>query len=122
MLRLFLLRDKERLMQNGMLAFVCHRSFLNSVKRTATAASSSITTMRVLTPHTEQKFLEQENIELLDHPPYSPDLSPNDFYTFPKIKNKLGGQRFSSPEEAVDAYKTAILETPTSEWNGCFND
>ncbi|CAK1604551.1 unnamed protein product [Parnassius mnemosyne] len=55
MLRLFLLRDKERLMQNGMLAFVCHRSFLNSVKRTATAASSSITTMRVLTPHTEQK-------------------------------------------------------------------
>ncbi|TLO45018.1 transposase [Acinetobacter baumannii] len=74
------------------------------------------------TAHRTKEFLEQENIELLDHPPYSPDLSPNDFYTFPKIKNKLRGQRFSSPEEAVDAYKTAILETPTSEWNGCFND
>ncbi|CAK1602587.1 unnamed protein product [Parnassius mnemosyne] len=52
------------------------------------------------TAHRTKEFLEQENIELLDHPPYSPDLSPNDFYTLPKIKNKLRGQRFSSPEEA----------------------
>ncbi|CAG5037521.1 unnamed protein product [Parnassius apollo] len=74
------------------------------------------------TAHRTKEFLEQENIELLDHPPYSPDLSPNDVYTFPKIKNKLRGQRFSSPEEAVDAYKSAILETPNSEWYGCFND
>ncbi|CAK1594748.1 unnamed protein product [Parnassius mnemosyne] len=74
------------------------------------------------TAHRTKEFLEQENIKLLDHPPYSPDLSPNDFYTFPKIKKKLRGHRFSSPEEAVDAYKTAILETPTSEWNGCFNN
>ncbi|CAH2016811.1 unnamed protein product, partial [Acanthoscelides obtectus] len=28
---------------------------------------------------------------------------PNDFFTFPKIKNRLRGQRFQSPEEAVDA-------------------
>ncbi|CAH2002657.1 unnamed protein product, partial [Acanthoscelides obtectus] len=38
----------------------------------------------------------EENMELLDHPPYtcSPVLSPNDFFTFPKIKNRLRGQRF----------------------------
>ncbi|CAH1986285.1 unnamed protein product [Acanthoscelides obtectus] len=42
--------------------------------------------------HTAQKtrqYLTEENVELLDHPPYSPDLSPNDFFTFPKIKNRL---------------------------------
>ncbi|CAH1972456.1 unnamed protein product [Acanthoscelides obtectus] len=53
--------------------------------------------------HTAQKtrqYLTEENVELLDHPPYSPDLSPNDFFTFPKIKNRLRGQRFQSPEEA----------------------
>ncbi|CAH1971590.1 unnamed protein product [Acanthoscelides obtectus] len=30
-------------------------------------------------------YLTEENVELLDHPPYSPDLSPNNFFTFPKI-------------------------------------
>ncbi|CAH1954896.1 unnamed protein product [Acanthoscelides obtectus] len=55
--------------------------------------------------HTAQKirqYLTEENVELLDHPLYSPDLSPNDFFTFPKIKNRLRGQRFQSPEEACD--------------------
>ncbi|CAH1962521.1 unnamed protein product [Acanthoscelides obtectus] len=54
--------------------------------------------------HTTQKtrqYLTEENVELLDHPPYSPDLSPNDFFTFPKIKYRLRGQRFQSPEEAM---------------------
>lgn len=67
-------------------------------------------------------FLTENKIELMDHPPYSPDLSPNDFFTFPRIKEKLRGQRFQSPEEAVEAYITAILTTPTSEWNKCFKN
>ncbi|CAH1955245.1 unnamed protein product [Acanthoscelides obtectus] len=48
--------------------------------------------------HTAQKtrqYLTEENVELLDHPPYSPYLSPNDFFTFPKIKNRLRDQRES---------------------------
>ncbi|CAH1987795.1 unnamed protein product [Acanthoscelides obtectus] len=54
-------------------------------------------------PHTAQKtrqYLTEENVELLGHLPYSSDLSPIDFFTSPKIKNKLRGQRFQSPEEA----------------------
>ncbi|CAH1995121.1 unnamed protein product, partial [Acanthoscelides obtectus] len=67
--------------------------------------------------HTAQKtrqYLTEENVELLDHPPYSPHLSPKDFFTFPKIKNRLRGQRFQSPEQAVDAFKNA--------WNKCFKN
>ncbi|CAH2009862.1 unnamed protein product [Acanthoscelides obtectus] len=63
--------------------------------------------------HTAQKtrqYLTEENVELLDHPPYSPDLSPNDFFTFPKIKHRLRGQRFHSAEETVDAFKNACFE------------
>ncbi|CAH1961364.1 unnamed protein product [Acanthoscelides obtectus] len=66
--------------------------------------------------HTAQKtrqYLTEENVELLDHPPYSPDLSHNDFFTFPKIKNRLR-------EEAVDAFKNAVLDLPANEWNKCF--
>ncbi|CAH2001383.1 unnamed protein product [Acanthoscelides obtectus] len=75
--------------------------------------------------HTAQKtrqYLTKENVELLDHPPYSPDLSPNDFFTFQKIKNRLRGQRFQSPEEAVDAFKNAVLDLPGNEWNKCFEN
>lgn len=67
-------------------------------------------------------FLEGQKIELTGHPPYSPDLAPNDFYLFPNIKNKLRGQRFSSREEAVDAFKTHVLDIPQSEWKKCFEN
>ena len=44
------------------------------------------------------------------HPPYSPDLTPSDFYLFPKLKLFLTGQHFSSNQEAVSAVE------------GCFAD
>ncbi|CAH2006892.1 unnamed protein product [Acanthoscelides obtectus] len=75
--------------------------------------------------HTAQKtrqYLTEENVELLDHPAYSPDLNSNDFFTFSKIKNRLRGQRFQSPEEAVDAFKNAVLDLPANEWNKCFEN
>ncbi|CAH1953450.1 unnamed protein product [Acanthoscelides obtectus] len=68
--------------------------------------------------HTAQKtrqYFTEENVELLDHPPYSPDLNPYGFCTFPKITNRLRGQRFQSPEEAVDAFKNAVLDLPANE-------
>ncbi|CAH1996982.1 unnamed protein product [Acanthoscelides obtectus] len=72
-------------------------------------------------PKTRQ-YLTEENVELLDHPPYRPDLRTNDFFTFPKIKNRLRGQRFQSLEEAVDAFKNAVLDLPANEWNKCFEN
>ncbi|CAH1957479.1 unnamed protein product [Acanthoscelides obtectus] len=69
-----------------------------------------------------RQYLTEENVELLDHPPYSPDLSPNNFFTFPKIKNRLRGQRFTSSEEAVDAFKNAVLDLPANEWNKYFEN
>ncbi|CAH1986618.1 unnamed protein product [Acanthoscelides obtectus] len=67
--------------------------------------------------HTAQKtrqYLTEENVELLDHPPYSLDLSPNYFFNC--------GQRFQSPEEATDAFKNAVLDLPANEWNECFEN
>ncbi|CAH2017958.1 unnamed protein product [Acanthoscelides obtectus] len=48
--------------------------------------------------------------------------SNSDFFTFPKIKNRLRGQRFQSPEETVDAFKNAVLDLPANEWNKCFEN
>ncbi|KMQ88673.1 histone-lysine n-methyltransferase setmar [Lasius niger] len=45
--------------------------------------------------------IHELGFELIDHPPYSPDLAPSDFFLFPKLKVSLGGQRFSSNEEII---------------------
>jgi transposase len=34
-----------------------------------------------------------------DHPPYSPDLTPSDFYLFGKLKGQMAGSEFESTED-----------------------
>ncbi|GBP46391.1 hypothetical protein EVAR_36371_1 [Eumeta japonica] len=75
--------------------------------------------------HTSAKttrFLEGHKIKLTGHLPYSSDLALNDFYLFSSVKNKLRGQRFSSNEKAVDAFKMHVLEIPQSEWKKCYKN
>lgn len=66
-------------------------------------------------PHTSTEilgFLSFQNIDLISHSSYSPDLSPKDFLLFPFLKNKLRDQRYSAFEETVNACRMHILETP----------
>lgn len=42
----------------------------------------------------------------LDHPPYSPDMAPTDYYLFSKLKKYLRGKRFSN----YDELKAAVLD------------
>jgi len=74
--------------------------------------------------------LRDLHYELLEHPPYSPDLAPSDFHLFPKLKIFLAGQRFSSNQEAITAvegyfadlkenhYRDGIM-VPEHRWNKC---
>lgn len=53
-------------------------------------------------------------LELLPHPPYSPDLAPCDFHLFPNLKKWLGGQTFSTNSEvevAVNEYFDSLDKT-----------
>ena len=45
---------------------------------------------------TVQEYLKECGLDVLDHPPYSPDLSPCDFWLFPRLKEMLVGHRFES--------------------------
>ena len=38
-----------------------------------------------------KSFLASEKVKVLNHPPYSPDLSPCDFFLFPRLKKMLSG-------------------------------
>ena len=58
--------------------------------------------------HTAAKtldFLAENSVQLVSYPPYSPDLAPCDFFLFPKVKEKIRGIRFDSPEEARLAFE-----------------
>ena len=45
---------------------------------------------------TVQEYLKESGLDILDHPPYSPDLSPCDFWLFQRPKEMLAGHRFES--------------------------
>jgi len=76
--------------------------------------------------------LRDLHYELLEHPPYSPDLCPFDLYLFPKLKLFLAGQRFSSNQEAIAAvegyfadhtknhYRDGIMALE-HRWNKCIS-
>jgi hypothetical protein len=51
-------------------------------------------------------FLAKHKFPVLEHPPYSPELAPCDFFLFPKIKSALKGDCF----ESIDAVKAKPME------------
>jgi histone-lysine N-methyltransferase SETMAR len=45
----------------------------------------------VHTAATVTDWLAARHVKLIEHPPYSPDLAPADFFLFPKVKKELAG-------------------------------
>jgi transposase len=54
-------------------------------------------------------YMERHDWELMDHPPYSPDMNPCDFDAIHRIKQGLKGVVFPSPAMLVSAYNSRIL-------------
>jgi len=66
-------------------------------------------------------FLTDNNMTVVPHPPYSPDLAPRDFFLFPKLKMKLKGRRFQTEE--IQAESQAILNTlRENDFQECFKN
>ena len=55
----------------------------------------------------------RDDIEVMDHPPYSPDLAPCDFFLFPKLKNKLAGDFLSA--ESFKTRWSGVASTLSTE-------
>lgn len=54
-----------------------------------------------------QAAIRECGFEELNHPAYSPDLAPSDYYLFPNLKKHLKGKRYKDDNEvksAVEAY------------------
>ena len=66
------------------------------------------------------QFLAERNIATLEHPPYSPDLAPCDFFLFPKIKSVLKGTHFSDIDSIKKAVMTELKKIPENAFQECF--
>jgi hypothetical protein len=59
-------------------------------------------------------------MQKLDHPPYSPDLPPCDFWLFPKLKTALKEQRFADLSYIQRNVKTLLRGILENEFQDCF--
>jgi hypothetical protein len=56
--------------------------------------------------HVTAALLEKFKWDVLDHPPYSPDLAPSDFHLFLHLKKYLGGKKFDDYDEVQEEIMT----------------
>ena len=72
--------------------------------------------------HCVKQFLADIGVQEINHPPYSPDLSPPDFFLFPKIKRQLAGRRFDTLNELYEGVWDAMTSIPKSDYSNAFKD
>jgi len=67
-------------------------------------------------------FLAKNSTNVLEQPPYSPDLAPCDFFLFPKLKLPLRGTRFESIEAIKQKSARELKAIPESAYKKSFED
>ena len=68
------------------------------------------------------RFLEENKIQVLPHPPYSPDLAPCDFWLFPLLKDRLAKKKFHRIQDLAKAVKSVLNAIPKEDYRKAFSD
>jgi len=67
-----------------------------------------------------REFLATKQITVLEHPAYSPDLAPSDFFLFPKIKEILKGRHFDDIDDIRSSTTATLKAIPQNRFQNCF--
>ena len=92
-------------------------------KRPQKAASNWRLHMDNARPHVSRatsEFLASKKVETIDHPAYSPDLAPADFWLFPLVKKKMGGMAFKDQQEVLNAWYGVTRSIPEEAFAEAF--
>ena len=68
----------------------------------------------------KEVFLATKQITVLEHPAYSPDLAPGDFFLLPKIKEILKGRHFDDTDDIRSNTTAALKAIPQNHFQNCF--
>jgi hypothetical protein len=77
--------------------------------------SYSVHTSRVSTD-----WLEEHSILRIPYPPYSPDLTTNDFYLFPTVKEKLERTHLADEDQFFECLQGILRDLDQQELNRIF--
>ena len=69
---------------------------------------------------TVHEYLKESGLDVLDRPPYSPDLSPCDFWLFPRLKEMLAGHRYESRCDIGSAVYQCLQHIPKEDYRAAF--
>ena len=67
-----------------------------------------------------REFVATKQITVLEHPAYSPDLAPNDFFLFPKINEILKGRHFDDVNDIRSNSMAALKAIPQNQFEIVF--
>lgn len=65
-------------------------------------------------------FLAEKRVSVMPHPPYSPDLSPCDFFLFGKLKSSLKGIIHKTEDEIKETAIRKLKTVTADDYEGCF--
>ena len=69
-----------------------------------------------------KSFLASEKVKVLNRPPYSPNLSPCDFFLFPRLKKMLSGNKYRSRRSLCSAFYQCLQQIPKEDYLSAFRD
>ena len=69
-----------------------------------------------------KSFLASEKVNVLNHPPDSPDLSPCDFFLFQRLKKMLSGNKYTSRSSLCRAIYQCLQQIPKENYLSAFRD
>jgi hypothetical protein len=81
---------------------------------------STMTKLQLTRLSLSSSFWPKILITEMEHPSYSPDLAPSDFWLFPKIKSALKGRRFQDTEDIKKNVTMALKAIPQQKFQKCF--
>ena len=69
-----------------------------------------------------KSFLAYEKVKVLNHPPYSPDLSPCDFFLFLRLKKMLSENKYTSRSSLGSAIYQCVQQISKEDYLSAFRD
>jgi histone-lysine N-methyltransferase SETMAR len=73
---------------------------------------------RPYVPDKKKTEFVTNNMVIVPHPPYPPDLAPHDFAFFPKLKMKLKGRLFETVPDIKRELQLVLDSTEENDFHG----
>ena len=69
-----------------------------------------------------KSFSASEKVKVLNHSPYSSDLSPYDFFLFPRLTKMLSGNKYTSRSSLSSVIYRCLQQIPKEDYLSAFRD